>query len=336
MADWLYAKIGEIESPIAKPPLDEPGLLPAVEAFTANTDRIRAFWALNPLLIQRASHAIMRACEAACAVTGHLPLTEKEKKNPAITRKIQKRITELLPKKRRPETAIPEAIAQFDKMIKDAGPVVDDAIYATLCAQLTTAWTAFETLTVDLWEAALNSHPATLANLSGSQKRILKLAGKRRDEPESGTEDRDLRLRSVERITKGTFKIEKVMGTLLKDEFRFDKLRGIRQAYAAAFSKRSSQIDAILADKALDRLNLIRNVILHKAGTVDQKFLDGAAAISWKIETEVGKPVPLDGQVVKDLVTPVFRLAWDLVFEVDEWIRLASGEKKPNDAASDS
>jgi hypothetical protein len=42
---------------------------------------------------------------------------------------------------------------------------------AMLSSALTGTWTAFETMAGDLWETAVNIHPAVLAELRGKRKR---------------------------------------------------------------------------------------------------------------------------------------------------------------------
>jgi hypothetical protein len=43
---------------------------------------------------------------------------------------------------------------------------------ALLFAQILGTWTAFETMAGDLWETAINLHPAGLAELKGTKKRL--------------------------------------------------------------------------------------------------------------------------------------------------------------------
>ena len=57
----------------------------------------------------------------------------------------------------------------------------EDALRAMYAAILIGTWTAFETLLGDLWEAALNTAPKTLARLSGSPHRIWERVKKSRE-----------------------------------------------------------------------------------------------------------------------------------------------------------
>jgi hypothetical protein len=110
------------------------------------------------------------------------------------------------------------------------------------------------------------------------------------------------------------------MGTILKENFAFHKLSGIRQGYSAAFSKKTDAIDSALSNVAIDKLNLVRNLLLHKSGIVDQKFLTGARELAWKVQAENGKPIPLDGDLVSQLFRPVFECGMDLILAVDGWV----------------
>jgi len=116
------------------------------------------------------------------------------------------------------------------------------------------------------------------------------------------------------------------MGALLRENFSFQRLSGIRAAYSRAFSKDYDEIDEILADHAFDKLNLVRNLLLHKAGIVDDTFIKSVESISRVIggekavQPETEKPIVLTGQIVKELINPAFQCAERLIRTVDSWI----------------
>src|SRR5262249_796210 len=154
-----------------------------------------------------------------------------------------------------------------------------------------------------LWVESVNSHPQRLASLSGVANRIEKLAATR----ESDTVDQDLseietvegeekkvHLRDLGKLTNETYNLASTMGTLLKDRFRFITLTGIRRAYSSAFSKHYSAIDRALANPALDALSLVRNVIVHKAGIVDQRYFKDSKAVPCAPKVDVDNPIVLD------------------------------------------
>jgi hypothetical protein len=67
-------------------------------------------------------------------------------------------------------------------------------VRALMSGFLIQTWTAFETLAVDLWIAALNARPMGLAELTGSPKRIAKLvntAEEKRPDNEVGGENQN-------------------------------------------------------------------------------------------------------------------------------------------------
>ena len=106
--------------------------------------------------------------------------------------------------------------------------------------------------------------------------------------------------------------LEKVEKTI------FQSLNKIKSNYAAVFA--NQEIDGVLGDASLSKLAFVRHVILHKSGVVDQIFLDKAESISWQTDAELGKPLPITGVMVRDLINPVIQLAHSLIGAVDRQI----------------
>ena len=202
---------------------------------------------------------------------------------------------------------------------------------------LTGAWTAFETLMGDLWRDALNACPNPLAELRGGVGRIWgtiekksahkgsprkKDANANVDEARRKSESKLVSLDGVSEITEGTFDLSKLMGTLFRanDKFDFSVLAKVREAYSAAFWYYADEIDEILSDRAIDALNLVRNLLVHNAGKADKIY----------VRDIVGTPAPvlkrdeylkLDGKKVVELTDPVVGRATNLIAAVDRWIQ---------------
>jgi hypothetical protein len=341
MANWLYEEAGNIILPDQQlcDKITEELHVPA-QAFIENVSRIRAFWGLNPHLVEVASINVQLMVETVQALTGKPFLNQQEMADPQLRQKItdeaERRITERVKTAGSLEAATGYSFARgldkFGELLR-LNPEMDEAISATFSAQVTSAWTAVETLASDLWEAVINYHPQTLATLRGIKERISKKAGStdrdRRETGErlSGKEEFEPTLRDFERITYGNYNASELMGTLLRENFSFQRLAGIRVAYSRAFSKNYDELDEILADHAFDKLNLVRNLLLHKAGIVDDIFIKGVDSLSWTVggerslQPEEEKPLVLTGQIVKELINPAFQCAERLIKTVDTWVR---------------
>lgn len=63
-----------------------------------------------------------------------------------------------------------DGLVAVELMGKDVSSI--GAIQASMMSYLTTGWTIIETMSGDLWEEALNIHPASLADLTGLPKRL--------------------------------------------------------------------------------------------------------------------------------------------------------------------
>jgi hypothetical protein len=198
---------------------------------------------------------------------------------------------------------------------------------------LTSTWTAIETMAGDLWETALNVHPAGLSSLGGKATRLRK-TGRPSPLGASGGRD-DSKLVPLNLIQMSQFDLRQKMGTILKERFGFSRLEGIREAYASAFHENSSDIDEALSDEALDALSAVRNVIVHKAAIADDEYFKKTKYLKLPIgKGGVGAIVPLDGEVVVNLIAPARASAAKLLFAVDDWLANATNSKDPQDSAA--
>jgi hypothetical protein len=185
---------------------------------------------------------------------------------------------------------------------------------AWLSAQVTGIWTAFEALSEDLWEATVNTHPRGLAELKGTKK--------------SGRADEDRSIR-LDLLQKYDYDVSASMGTVLKGKYSFDTLEGIRRAYADAGFEDDQKIKDIMADRALDALALVRNLIVHSGGIIDEQFLRRKADLPPEAIANVGDQMPMDGALVEKLTKPAIQLGWDLIVAIDEWLAARGAEPSP-------
>jgi hypothetical protein len=188
------------------------------------------------------------------------------------------------------------------------------------------AWSVFETMAGDLWEAALNIDPSGLAHLRGNPNRLRKngkpafgAAKTKKDDPQSKSVDLDL-------IQFHKFDLRNKMGTILRGRYEFSRLSVIRAAYSAAFDVSSAQIDAALKDDSLDALSVVRNVLVHNAAIADQEYVRRSQGLKSLPKAEIGKLLLLDGEIVVSLIKPALLQASRLLGAVDEWLHK---HKKP-------
>lgn len=107
-----------------------------------------------------------------------------------------------------------------------------------------------------------------------------------------------------------------------KKNMGFLSLLKIRNAYAHGFQ--SQPITDALANKEIEALALLRNIIAHKASTADQQFLDRLPGVAPHLDRylklEPGKDaVDLDGEIVRSLVDSTFSFCYTLISQVDAW-----------------
>lgn len=193
---------------------------------------------------------------------------------------------------------------------------------AMISSSILACWTAFETMAGDLWESALNIHPAGLAELKGKRKRML---SSKDDEsvpaPVDGQDDTEtLRTIPLAQVLRHQFDIKEKMGTVLRTRIRFDHLAGIREAYSLAFHKNFDGVQKALVDESIDALNAVRNLIVHRNGIVDATY-DKKAKYLKLPKADLGHPITLEARsVVVDLLVPPTLRSCDLLKAVDDWV----------------
>ena len=143
-----------------------------------------------------------------------------------------------------------------------AHPRLRAGVRAVLLSQITLAWTAIEMLAADLWIAAVNERPNPLAtNFARSVQHKA--------------QDKSIPLTALAKYGDHDFNLQRMMGRILHDEKKVDftSLESTAFAYEKAFGRRFAALDS----DDLKLLELVRNLILHRAGIVDPDFIDRIA-----------------------------------------------------------
>jgi hypothetical protein len=184
-------------------------------------------------------------------------------------------------------------------------PLIALGAEGLLSSCLVQSWTTFETLVTDTWVAALNMHPRGLSNLTGGKVKTGK--------------DDDRKSVSLALLQRYNYDLSNSMGSLLRSKYGFDSLNGVRTAYRDAFGDVKSIHDP-LADPALDALNAIRQVLVHRSGIADEEYVSKVANLPLAPQVRIGDPLLLDGEVTAALLFAGRSIALAFLTAVDEWL----------------
>jgi hypothetical protein len=297
-------------------------LLPVYRSFRFNCARVR-FLMLLPVHIGGVAlhmQRVMDIAEFQITETPGTALNEQTQRNIASLwgTLFDQHLTEMMNQTETQEESL--ADAQADSVVAEllgAGPpptfVGLDHLFS---AYLTGAWTAFETLCGDLWEAALNAHPHGLAHLNGSRWG----KGRKRDSVDTKPKtDGPSKSVALDDIASLGFDVRTNMGTLLRRRYSFQRLSDIRDNYGLAFDKHYSEIRKALMDKSIDALTLVRNIIVHRGGSADQEYMSQRLALNLPL-AGLNRPIILDGESVVGLIEPVMTSAKKILAGVDSWV----------------
>jgi hypothetical protein len=206
----------------------------------------------------------------------------------------------------------PDSAASFDA-VHLQNYLNDDElsnIETLMSSQILLTWTAFETMAGDLWEKAINAHPKTLASLASKASGSVKRQG-------------DGKLLPMSYLERHDYKIEQKMGTILRDHrFRFQKTDDIERAYRSAFPETECNAGRkdFWTNPAFRAISAMRNVIVHKAGKIDDEFVKKRGTDPRLSHYRDGDQLLLDGELIQTLFREFFRFAQSLIESVDTWI----------------
>jgi len=286
MSDFLYAEAGQLTPVDEKLAFDLQNLelKPATEAFMANIKKIRHFWELTPSTMEIMHVHTRETRKVLKEMLGrdYLKPEEVDQMTPVLSEEVSKRIRE-----------------RYEK----SGSLKDAADYD-----------------LDRGIQVFSEYVKRTKTLDAGVRSILE-----NQLLSAWTAFEAL----AEDIWNGA---KSLHPTFMSGKAYFRRLESIRQAYATLAPVQATinghyfapvdHINAMFAKDDLRKLNLVRNVIVHKAGIVDQRFLDDAAVIKWAVSDQVDAPIELNGRRVKNLINPVIEAGHLLVRSVDCWVKL--------------
>jgi len=197
-------------------------------------------------------------------------------------------------------------VNRFDELL-DAIQTLQPEAKSALASQLLNAWTAFEVLSGDLWVAALNENPAKLV------QPFIQAAEKN---PEKTI--------PISAIQKVGYDLAHSMGTILRETGRanFISLSSTRRVYEKTFGE---TFPPIFKDENLRILELVRNLLAHRAGEIDERFLNEIAPLKHPFENlQLRQTLQLDGMIVRDLSLAAITRGRELAIYVDNCLQSAT------------
>lgn len=194
---------------------------------------------------------------------------------------------------------ITSGVNQINEMLRhETG--ANQSMQNIMFAVVLESWTAFETLAADLWFTALD-HGAS---------EWRKRSGIKYDKPSESSEITD---------PSTIADPQREYGSFLRDTGKvpFQKLPNIITAYRTAFGK-TVQEKLFGKDPYIFALSAVRNVITHKAGVADRKYVSAVKNVPELRTVVINTPIRLNGVIVRKLRNAAITVGNELVLFVDE------------------
>lgn len=185
------------------------------------------------------------------------------------------------------------------------------AVRALLSSLVIGCWTAFESLAVDLWTAALNEGPKTLsANVISRPVSSTRADGLA---PPGGQE----KTISLSDLTQFGYDLNSVMGDILRKRKKvdFQSLENTKNAYRAAFG--DSFEFTTSSFRELKLIESLRNLYAHRGGVVDTAFQNQTENFPECASAQLGREFPIDGPLCARIIEQTIRHSRWVVEYVD-------------------
>ncbi len=138
-------------------------------------------------------------------------------------------------------------------------PLLDNALKNEALNTLINHWTMFEATIRDLWIFCLNSHSKSfLFNVLKSDTGDI-----------DGISGKNI---SIGLLAKYNFNISKNLGEILVQKFDFTTVSGIKKSFKILFELNESEL-IMFENENLQQLEILRHLIVHNAGTIDNEYL---------------------------------------------------------------
>ena len=290
-------------------------LWPVIHAFRSNIQRLESMLYLPKYLTWLSRSYERKYCQSLLEVTqgiatNDLPQSQVEEVNGKLNELLARWIEEVKTQRIHFVGGEVEQVGtrSIDALLPIGGGIAWLGLESILIGQITGAWTAFEVLVGDLWEAALNCHPETLSTLKGSRKPGGTTEGKQKDDKQI----------ALDLLGLHGYDLSNKMGTILRDKLGFATLERARECYSMAFDDK--KITDVIVRPCIDTLQSVRNVFVHKAGFADKVFKSNTAGISLFSTVMIKQRIPIDGPLIQSCIRPVMHCAMELISLVSEWI----------------
>ncbi len=296
-----------------------------VSVFRRNVERIVSLVEL-PLLFNYLSHLTQHfIVSATYRKTGKFIVTEGEKGDPNDTNSLSyniqqhaKRVAENYKTNINShyQDMIQIGSSNFDYWGNHLGSCVSTGFDALAMGVIVSSWTAFETLSGDLWEVCLNDRPGL---------GLVALDAEPRDDDQESEMVRKGKVRykmPVKLLIECDYNFRNRMGTLLRKKWDFSNKSQSLDAYVKVFrdKKHKNDLKSIFDDQHIRWLSATRNVIVHNAGIADPEFLQLTGKHPVYSTLKKGDPLLFDGENVHHHMMAAISGGNALVSFVREWL----------------
>lgn len=182
---------------------------------------------------------------------------------------------------------------------------VRKAMHSLYLNTASNVWTIFESIFKDLWITMLNSFPNRLINnITNNLKK---------DDNQGGIIGKSIQ---ISLLAKYDFQVKQQLGTILSQKFDFTSLYGIKDSFEKLFQNEKLDFEHVKNDDLFE-LEILRHLIVHKAGKVDEDYLKKTKINK---EKKIDDLIELDELTLTLYINSAIRVVSKSIKQIDNWI----------------
>lgn len=144
--------------------------------------------------------------------------------------------------------------------LRSKSPYIEEAIRIQALNSLVNVWTVFESTSKEIWMSILNNY---------QDKFVNNIIESKTDEDVEGIIGKSI---SINLLGKYNFNVNKKLGNILSGKYDFTSCSGIKKAFIDLDRTQKDSLN-FLDESNLVKFENLRNLIVHKAGIIDDLYI---------------------------------------------------------------
>ena len=179
--------------------------------------------------------------------------------------------------------------------LRSKSPYIEEAIRIQALNSLVNVWTVFESTSKEIWMSILNNY---------QDKFLNNIIESKTDEDVEGIIGKSI---SINLLGKYNFNVNKKLGNILSGKYDFTSCSGIKKAFVDLDRTQKDSLN-FLDESNLVKFENLRNLIVHKAGIIDDLYIKKNALPNESLGKKITVNTGEYQTYIQAVISPIIKL----------------------------